>query len=264
MEKIFESLNRFSKREEGLRDVTRYSLYHTMWYRTNLWTHSRRVAWVVEELAPLVREVFGSAFKADKACACALVHDDPEMLMGDIQAGYKANMSPEQLAQVHELERNAIEQLARQYPSRVGNYEYKDLLLEGVKKSSLEAMVVDWADKYDAFGEALHEIYAGNTLWTVNVVNEYGTILLPTDHYMGYFKRFAAKFPRSQELLARNHSMFQIPEAPNVKDIASRGQPHTAESIRQPKGYAPYDRWVALTLTKGTPEDVANLYNKKE
>lgn len=261
---FLKELSSFLGRETELRNVKRYSLYHTMWYRTDLWIHTRRVAWIVEELVPLAQKVFKQSFDPEKAIVLALVHDDAEMVFGDIQAGNKAKMSKEELEKIKQLEQNAIEDLAKKYPTKLGRFDYKDLLLEAVDKTSLEAMLVNWADKYDAFCEALHEIYAGNKLWTINVENEYGKIDLPTEYYMKYFNSFEKKFPRSRDLFLEKNNWFSIPEEPKIFDIVDQHIAHTEESLKTKRNYYPYDQWVALTLSRGTEEDRKNLYIKKE
>ena len=122
-EKIIAELHNFPDREKNLRSVTRYSLYHTVWYRTDLWTHSRRVGWIVEQLNPIAEKIFGENFDSEKAFALGMVHDDAETIFGDIQAGYKANMTKEELEEVGQLERNAIKTLASKSPKYIGLYE---------------------------------------------------------------------------------------------------------------------------------------------
>lgn len=261
---LLNELNFFQGRETGLRSVWRYSLYSKMWYRTNLWTHSRRVAWMVEEMIPTAQRVFGDSFDPKRAVALALVHDDAEILFGDIQAGNKAKMSNEELEKIKQQELDAINELASGYPAMIGGYSYKSLLLEAVEKKSNECVLLNWADKYDAFCEALHELYAGNVAWTVNVENEYGKIALPTEYYMDYFRSFQKKFPTSAELFLEGSSWLLVPQEPDLSLIIKSASLHTETSLVTPKGYTAYDQWVALTLREGTSEDRADLVIRKE
>ncbi|MFA6585889.1 MAG: YfbR-like 5'-deoxynucleotidase [Candidatus Paceibacterota bacterium] len=261
---IINDLDKFIGREDNLRNITRYSLYDVMWYRTDLWIHSRRVAWIVKEISPLVKKVFGDKFDEKKAYISALVHDDAEMIIGDIQAGNKDTMTEEQIHKLDDLEKEAVKELVKRFPSNVDGYVYKILLDEAVNKNSLESMVVDWADKYDGFCEALHEIFAGHQLWTRNVVNKYGTISLPTDHYMKYFSKFEKKFPESKKLFIEVNQLFKVPEFIDIHKIVKLVKECTANSINKKTGYLPYDLWISITLKNGTEEDIANLYRKKE
>src|SRR3989344_6349847 len=149
MQELLKELAHFPQREQRLRKITRYSLYSTMWYRTNLWTHSRRVAWITEKLSPTAAAVFGAMFDSHKAYVLAIVHDDAEMIIGDIQSGNKSKMTEQELADIKLLERKAIDILAEEFPQNIGSYTYKELLTEALEKKSSEGIVMDWADKYD-------------------------------------------------------------------------------------------------------------------
>lgn len=263
MESFSDRLLAFPLREEKLRSVTRYSLYTSMWYRTDLWAHSRRVSWIVEEISPFVLSIFPQ-FDPVKARVLALVHDDPEIIFGDVQAGNKSKMSSEELAQLKKKERAAIDAVVDLFADVLNPELYKALLLEVFEKRTLEAMVVDWADKYDAFGEALHEVYAGNPVWGERVVNEYGTIPLPTEYYMNYFSKFTHKFPPLLPLFTEEHPLFRVPDEVSVPEVLSRAAPHTSGSVKNRVGYIPYDFWVSTTMTHGSRGDVLDLYIRKE
>lgn len=66
-----------------------------MMYRTNLYTHSYRVAAIVHALNPFAEKVFGKAYDERKAEILALVHDDAEIVFGDVQLGNKSRMTAE-------------------------------------------------------------------------------------------------------------------------------------------------------------------------
>ena len=133
-----------------------------------------------------------------------------------------------------------------------------------IDKNSLEAIVVAWADKYDGFCEALHELYAGHALWATEIVNEYGTAPLPTDLYSRYFQEFTHQFPKSVALFECNNSWLRIPPWPNAQQVIQNRKPHSVTSLLHQTGYVPYDQWIALTFTNGTQEDITGLYTKKE
>src|SRR3989338_3972028 len=153
------------EREEKLRSIMRYSMFEVMYYRPSVWIHAQRVSWIVEELVPIAGKYFKN-FDGEKARILALVHDDAEIITGDIQAGHKARMSKKELAVVHNSEHEAIRKLATRYPTTVGGYSYKQLLMEASRKdtphASSEAKLVTYADRLDAFCESLHEVFAGN------------------------------------------------------------------------------------------------------
>ncbi|MFH0952250.1 MAG: YfbR-like 5'-deoxynucleotidase [Patescibacteria group bacterium] len=244
--------------------MTRYSLYQVMFYRNNLLTHSKRVYWIIKEISPLALKTYGEEFNAHKTALLGLIHDDPEMIIGDIQSGNKMKMSAEELEQISQNELKAIDKLAKRFPKELDGYSYRDLLLEALGKETLEAQLVDFADKLDAFGEALHEMYGGNTVITENVVNQYGTIPVPFQQYIPYLTDFPNKFPMTKKLFTTTVSIFSPPEELDYKAIAKHSHPHTADSIRQKTGYLHYDFWREVTLKNASEEEIKKLHAQKE
>ncbi len=257
-------LKTFPGREAALRSITRYSLYPVMFYRSSLWSHAQHVAWIVRTLRPYAIETFGAAYDPERAEWLALVHDDVEIITGDFQAGNKSKMTPEQLAQIAQIEQEAIPQLAARYPFALGKYRYSDVLTASLDEDSVEHRVVMFADKCDAFGEALHEVFGGNELFTTPVVNEYGTIPIPCDYYIGYFARFSQKFPGTESFVAQDHPFMRPAERANFETLAKTSQPHTSQSVKQKRGYPHYDLWKELVLTYGDAEEKRHLYHQKE
>jgi 5'-deoxynucleotidase YfbR-like HD superfamily hydrolase len=253
----------FSGREEGLRAVKRYMMYVPMHYRTEVWGHAKRLAWLVEEVGLSVKKIMPS-FDLAKAMLIALVHDDAEMIIGDIQAGNKAKMSAAELAQLEKNERDAIEKLSQRFPEKVGSYIYKDLLYAGLDLNCPEARLVKFFDKFDAFGEALHEIYSGNSRFVTNATTEYGLIPLPTDYYIGWLNGFPAKYPEFNRLWLGEYPFLINITPADFKAVAAQGAPHTEESLKQPTGYAPYDFWRRVLLARADQETLDNLVLVKE
>lgn len=254
----------FIGREDDLRALSRYDLYEVMLYRTNLHTHSLRTATLVRALSPLAEQAFGIDYDPRKAEILALVHDDAEIVFGDIQAGNKSKMTPVQLQEVADAEQAAIYEIAARFPRKVGGYLYIGLLAEAMDHSSLESQVVSYADKYDALGEALHEIYAGNPHFTTNVINEYGRIPTPPEYYNGYFGTFPDKFPAMQPLLELPFPMLEPVTLKDYSRIITGRQLHARETIHLPVGDHHYDTWKQIILADGVDEVVRDLYIPKE
>jgi len=224
----------FLGRDIELHSVIRYSLYYPMLYRSNLFTHAQRVASLVRAMNQAAQAVFGKTYDTRKAEIIALVHDDAEIIFGDIMAGNKSKMTAEQLMQVKEAEFAAINEISKRFPNCVEGYSYKQLLLEAAEYTSLESQVVCYADKYDALGEALHEIFAGNHAFVSRIVNEYGRIPTPTEYYANFFRTFADKYPNLKPLLAQPLPLLEpVPQLDYMRVVA-QGVPHTRESIEQP------------------------------
>lgn len=254
----------FIGRDAELRKVTRYSLYEVMFYRTNLYTHSHRTASIVRSLNKAASLVFGAKYDSRRAGILALVHDDAEIIFGDIQAGNKSRMTPEQLSEIHQQEIQAINVLAKQSPEKIDRYSYKDLLFESADHSTLESMIVNYADKYDAYGEALHEIFAGNQYFTTHVINEYGKIPTPPEYYVSYFGKYLDKFPAMTPLLEMNLPVLQPFTNQDYTEIVSSGTLHTPTSLKLSTGHHHYDTWRRIVLADTNIETVSDLYSQKE
>ncbi len=267
MEKIdYPNLFRdFKGREAALRTVVRYHIYQPMYYRSNLFMHSKRVLWLLQSILPLVEEVFGKNFDSTKAQLLAVVHDDPEIVMGDIMAGHKRKMTAAQLADIDRQERAAIVAMGERYPYSVLGYPYEALLLESQELTTIEAKLLKYIDRVDAFGEALHEVFAGNTAFTTPIIDpELGPIDLPVTYYQEYIPSFPIKNPEYQGLFARLHPLFAAPAPFDYGTVVKNSRPHTPASIRISTGYTYYDTWKQIILGSGDTEEIANLYTPKE
>lgn len=250
------------EREAGLKEIWRYNLFETMVYRSNNWMHEHRVSWIVEELTPLLSPHL--AFDAEKARTLALVHDDAELLTGDVQAGHKAQMTKEELLAVDRAEEEAIEKLCEAYPKEINGYDYKQLLTEALHKDTVEAQLVSYADKLDAYSEGLHDIFGGNL-----------SLLTSTVFYTRFFSQVDARLPLLKEALdaagkspiIRPFVKSPVPGDPvTVADYRSfSGKPHTEESLAIDTVRFPfYDAWKRMVLAKGGDEGKRWLLEQRE
>ena len=186
----------------------------------------------------------------------ALVHDDAEIVMGDIQAGNKGNMTKAQLAEVNKIERGAIDTITARFPKTVAGYNYRDLQQEVAAHQTLESQVLQFADKFDAIGEALHEVYGGNTVFVINIVNSFGKIPTPVPFYLAWFQRYPDKFPDMKPLLESGAALIQPMADLDHVAMAKRGTLHTPDSFRARSGYPPYDQWKQITLKYARPDEL--------
>ena len=260
-----EIFNNFAGRDDELRKIIRYAPYK-MLYRSNLLTHSHRVAAITRQLNPIATKTFGADnYKPDKAEIMAYIHDDAEIIFGDVLAGYKAMMSTQQLAEIKRSENTAIEQISKIYPQNIAGYNYHDLLLEVEEHKTLESQVVQFADKYDALGEALHEIHAGNWHFITNINNEYGRIDTPAEYYYKYFKNFFNRFPDLKKLPKKSSPLFaDISEPSYYYGFAKSGKLHTKDSVHANTGDNHYDQWRSIVLRCSNTETIGALYAPKE
>ena len=233
----------FEKIREELEKITRYSNMETMYYRTNDISHSKNVFYLLKETMPKIRKTFPK-FDEEKALVMAAIHDDAEILIGDFQAGNKAKLTSEQLEELNKKELEAIEKISQQYPKTIHNQLYKQLLLEVFHMNTIEASVVKYLDRFDAFGESCHEVFAGNTAFTTPVENEYGTIELPTPFYITRFNDYEKNYPLIVELIEKNQMPF-LKKYMNIKieNIVKNKKPHTASSLLAQTNSLEYNFW---------------------
>jgi len=260
---LLQELSLFPGREEALRTIKRYSLYKTFFYRSSDYSHSKRVAWLIEDAAPAITERLGSNFDFKKALAIGLVHDDAEIVTGDYQAATKHNMSKEKLAELAAEERKAITELASRFPTTLGGYRYEDLMLEVLDLPTPESQVAKFLDRFDAQGEAWHELFAGNISVTERVTNEYGENLLPYEYYAIALPRMLESYEYMRKLQGC-HVFFATPELRDWPAIVKDQRPHTRESLAVPTGHTQYDEWKNAVLTFGDSEEIKNLYTQQE
>lgn len=245
------------EREEKLRRIERFSMFDIFVYRSTLWDHSRRVSAIVEEISPIAQKVLAN-YDPEKARILGLVHDDAEVITGDVQLGHKQAMNSEQLTKTEKSEADAIEQLADIYPLEIGGYNYRELLYHALRKDCVEAHVVSYADKLDAFCESLHELFGGNTLALRAVLNY--TIILG---------KFGEKFTDLRPMFTHNSvPLLNIElrtDSWRVHESFYKhlNQPHTEESIRQKTEFPVYDHWKEIILNRFGEEGIMMLTSRK-
>ncbi|HVM73875.1 MAG TPA: YfbR-like 5'-deoxynucleotidase [Candidatus Paceibacterota bacterium] len=232
------------ERKEELENIYRYSYFDTVLYRSNLWMHSHRVLWLLEELVPMAQKYLN--FDIEKARVLALVHDDAEMVTGDVQAIVKARMSPEELQRLEAEEMEAVEKLVRGYPKEVNGYSYEALLGHAAKKDCIEARLVSYVDKLDAYCESLHEVYAGNV-----------SLLRSVLFYANLLPLFPMKYPELKELLSsKESSLTYLTDQIDPFNIEAQRytrllKPHTKESLRINNDFPFYKTWKDLIIARG-------------
>lgn len=263
---FIQALHRLHERRTALEAITRYHAYAPMWFRTTLWTHTQRVAAIARHVVPRINARVGRRWiDPDFTEAICQTHDDPEILTGDEQAGNKAIMTDAQRRELERREYAAIETLSQRYPRYLGPYNYKALLLASMREDLPENWVRQFADKLDGFGEALHELFAGNLRgFATPVTTRFGRIQLPSDFYIDYFASFAEKYPKLAFLTEGPDRMLDVRAPFNARDVARQGRFPNTFSIREPTWYQPYNLWRQILLDARGGEEVALLTHPRE
>ncbi len=245
-------------REKKLRAQKHYMMWDMFFYRPLLWHHSLRVAFIIHELAPIVKDTLPNC-DIEKACVLALVHDDAEIITGDIPLGHKELMTRAELQVVHSNELAAIDVLSGEFPIIIGGYVYRELLLHALHKDCIEAQLVSYADKLDAYCESMHEVLGGNisALWAV----------------IGYVYRlevFKEKYPLLAPMFRQGGSPFlNLGVCTNLKRVDwgnyhYLNKPHTLESIEYETDFIFYNLWRKLVVENLGSEGVYILTTQVE
>lgn len=255
----YDILNTFPpEREKALRSIERFAMFEVFFYRSSLWHHKLRVYLMVNALAPIIVERLPDC-DINKARIMALVHDDAEIITGDIQLGHKEIMSNAELKKIHDGEAAAIEQLTQRYPELIGGYVYKELLTHALHKDCIEAQVYSYADKLDAYCETLHELFGGNL-----------SALRSTIDYTNRLNRFGETFPQLKPLLTEKESPFiNLSLRTDYLHItremyAQLNTPHTRESIQRDTDLPFYNAWKKLVIKGLGEEGMTILTTQKE
>lgn len=246
-------LEKFIGREERLKNIYRFSIAEFFRYRSNLWYHELRVSFLTVELCKIATKL-GFKLDFEYARLLSIVHDDAEMVTGDVQLGHKQHMSREQLADLDKQEELAIEKLSEEFPERVGHYVYKELLLDALHKRTLEAKVMKYADRLDAYGESLHEVLSGN-LTALRPVLTY-TLLLAT--YSETFPELMTLFEYKESPLT-NYSSKRWPDRISLTHYEKMGAPYSKVSLSEKTDLLFYDEWKQLQLDNLGEEGVRLL-----
>ncbi len=244
------------EREVSLKAIYRYSMFDVFFYRSNLWMHNNRVLWILEELIPIAKKYLD--FDEEKARVLALVHDDAEILTGDVQAGHKAIMSKKELAQVEKNEKLAVEKLSKMYPKMVHGYSYKKLLMHALKKDCIEAELVSYADKIDGYCESVHDLLGGNM-----------SVIRSVMFYTKMRAEFPKKFPTFASFLLDKDSCLVDTERRSPMQITRENykhlnKPFTKKTISLPTDILFYNEWKEIVMKKGGTDGLNYLITQRE
>lgn len=257
----------FTGRNERLKNIVRYRIYQTMFYRTNLAIHSKRVAWQTMALLDMLPAATRASLNEGRIILMAWVHDDHEIIAGDHQSGNEKHMTKEQFTALHEKETRAVDELCKEFPKNIGSYTYRDLLDEAVRVDTIESQIVKLADKIEGSGEALHEVFGGNTTFAKGIMDPdyHKEINAPPVYYGKYFDRLFDKLPLLSPLSAfLTPPLITAAISDELIEMSKNRSPHTRVSLDMPIGYAPYDYWKKNFLSHATEDEIRQLYVKVE
>src|SRR3989344_4303833 len=261
-----ETLEHFEKKDLGLVgvwtmrlwDIKRWNKAPEMLNPTNVLIHTLRGRALADFLLSLT-ERQGLSTNRQKVSDLALHHDDPKFVTEDIPTPIKQQMTPGQKISLKTREEEAATLISTIYFPSLPKNQLKQLHGEYEAGETLEAQIVRVADKLDALGEVLHEVYCGNQyrdFWIGEGLHNLRTIFDDLDTY-GWWKRMKeqpdislSEFPKDQDL----------PLDPQVRftDLSSRMD---LEKIVKTGGLVPiYRTWVKTTLQTFPKESERYLF----
>lgn len=242
----------FNGRKEELENIKRFNSLQPMYYRTNDYSHSYHVLWLAEELLPYTVQAL-PGIDVEMTRTISLIHDDPEIIIGDIEFDQKLKMSPDELHKLKQDESAAIEILSARFPQTINSFNYRELLYHALRKDCVEAQLVSYADKIDAFGEAVHEIYAGNAQFIASA-GRYNLVFSDLKK---------TRWPLIKSLFNSGHPFFSDPIVQDLEAIANNGTVHTLESINHKTGHPHYDCWKRVMLERSGIESLVTIKEHK-
>jgi len=148
--------NHFFAYISRMRYIPRWTLMRNS-FPENVQEHSHMVAVLAHALAVIRNEVFGGQIDAGQVAVCALYHDAPEIITGDMPTPIKY-YNPEIKRSYRAVERVAADRLLSLLPEEL-EASYRPVLhgTDGEIRRLVKA-----ADKLSAYIKCLEELKAGN------------------------------------------------------------------------------------------------------
>ena len=141
-----------------MRYINRWSLMFNT-EQEDLMQHTAECAFLVHFLATIGNRCFEKQYDADKLAVCALFHDAPEVLTGDLPTPVKY-YNDEMKTIYKQIEKNAADKLKHHLPQEFradyAAYLHASELTPGEKK------LLKCADKLCAYIKCIYELNAGN------------------------------------------------------------------------------------------------------
>lgn len=254
-------------REQELREVYRYGFYDSpIYYKANLRIHTARISWICRNIGEYLEKLRPNTFDIEKLVALSIVHDDTEIIVGDIVWPVKMAFTHEEKAAYEQRCRDSIDILYKAYWNNFTDYDYRELLLMEDAWDSLEYAIMKYADKLEGHLEVYHELFAGNISFDKECKKKFG--ISTYDFSYNSSKEFLWQLLTRLWLTSkdiRGNPLLNIEQKITSEDILFKNWSfHTKESIQTQKWYYVYDAWVWLHFQYGSAEQIAYLYERVE
>jgi hypothetical protein len=214
---------------------------------------------MTKSLVTIAQECY-EGFDPKLAELISIHHDDPEMPGEDTSFQRKLQMNAEQKAMHMQEELLAIDEICKYYPEKIEGYWYKEILLHSLYKDCREAQLHSYADKCDGYGEAMHELLAGNNVFLEPVLN----------YSSKTFECRWEKFPLIKGVFnynGENNSPLLSFPVMDLMEFFSGGKriasPHTPLTISLNTNIPFYEEWKRITI-ESFPDGMHLLTNQIE
>ncbi len=250
----------FEELSKARKKIQRYHEIKIMFYRTDNYVHVQRVKILLKTIIIPAARMCGISFDEKKALIIAEHHDDHEIVSrrNDVMLKRKLQMDLFQKERLKAEELKAIQELLKKCPEKVEGYSFEEILMAAYSKKCVESQLVSIADKLDGFGEAIHEVLAGNAIFVEAVIN--------------YSLRTFSQLSRSYDLLPSHFfhlKNIQPLTEMSVADLTGyfngglvQAKVHDEESIHRPVSIPHYHIWRNATLK--LPNGIDLLIKQKE
>lgn len=245
--------NRERRRIHDLERILRFDQAERVIHRNNLHTHMLRVSYLSHDLALHLQNNNGLQIDPAKTQRLALYHDDPEVITGDIPTPIKYSMKQHERLQLRKAEEEATKILATRYfginPLNQRRRQYLQDQRDMTRKESVEARIVNIADKMEGLCETIHEIRCGND-----------TFYQILDNYRSFFESFIGREPLFEIINTNTTYKVTLESIPTIKQSQTL-RPityslyktnHDAfwKSVFEENLPGFYKKWLNITVTK--------------
>lgn len=153
------TIQKFIKMIFRMSHIDRWNLMYNL-IDENLSQHSFECAIIANYLANIGNLYLNKCYNVEEITLCALFHDVPEVIIGDIATPIKH--STKKIEKIfHHMEREAISSLCDELPRAIKDKYVSYLTQNGLKDE--EKVIIKAADKICAYAKAMRECRFGNS-----------------------------------------------------------------------------------------------------
>ncbi len=254
-------------RHERLSRIWRYKWYReTMWYRTNVSTHTKRVCIIVKEVCSVLKKLW-CLIDEEYILKLAEIHDDEEMITDDIASPTKDKFTQEEKDTFEQKKKEARKILIAEYSELFDNPKsYGELLQEEGKQKSINYFIMKYVDKLEANMEVSHEIIQWNTQFILAHNDKWDFEVNTFEYSFSNASKYLDKLCENLDISRKEIEHYDIFNLTSPLDYKNK-EIQTANSTNNHKEktwYTPYDKRLELLSQSLSYEEKEKLWDKNE